>query len=153
MYKRGIITISISLLIFLLASLSATVISSVMRETIEVESRIQASLDNSKARLLMISSANIWTKFLTDNGAFWDEIQYSNVGSILKDSGPVTGFSLDDYIKINLNDSERTIQYSLTSTTTVYESVERFITVSMDVFKNGQKTAFGGSFDFGWPGF
>lgn len=153
MHRKGIITISIALLIFLLASLSSIIISSVMKETIDVESRVHASLDNSKARLFMISAANIWTKFLTDNGALWDDIQYSNVGSIQKDSGPVTGFSIDDYIKINLGDSEKIILYSLSSTTTIYESVERYITINMDVLRNGQKTPFGGSFDFGWPGF
>lgn len=156
MYKKGIISISIALLIFLLASLSALVISSVMRETLEVEARIQDSLNSSKARLSMISNANIWRKFLTDNGGFWDEIQYdlqNPAGAPATVTSLVLNVSGDDYIKVNINNSERTINYSVVSTTTQYSKIDRYIKVNMNVSVNGQITPYGGSFDFGWPGF
>lgn len=153
MYRRGIITISIALLIFLLASLSALVISGVMKEVIEVESRVQSSLNSSKARLTMISNANIWRKFLTDNGGYWDEIQYDFQTA----QGTVTSLVLtssgDDYIKINIHNSEKTINYTTVSTTTQHSKLDRYIRVNMDVFIDGKKTTFGGSFDLGWPGF
>lgn len=153
MYRSGMISISIALLIFLLASLSALVISGVMKEVIEVETRVQSSLNSSKARLTMISNANIWRKFLTDNGGYWDEIQYEFQTS----QGTVTSLVLtstgDDYIKININNSEKTINYSIVSTTTQYSKFDRYIRVNMDVFINGKKTVFGGLFDLGWPGF
>lgn len=153
MYRSGMISISIALLIFLFASLSALVISGVMKEVIEVETRVQSSLNSSKARLTMISNANIWRKFLTDNGGYWDEIQYE----FQTTQGTVTSLVLtstgDDYIKININNSEKTINYSIVSTTTQYSKFDRYIRVNMDVFINGKKTVFGGLFDFGWPGF
>jgi len=153
MYRSGMISISIALLIFLFASLSALVISGVMKEVIEVETRVQSSLNSSKARLTMISNANIWRKFLTDNGGYWDEIQYE----FQTTQGTVTSLVLtstgDDYIKININNSEKTINYSIVSTTTQYSKFDRYIRVNMDVFINGKKTVFGGLFDLGWPGF
>ncbi len=153
MYRKGMISISIALLIFLLASLSALVISGVMKEVIEVESRVQSSLNSSKARLTMISNANIWRKFLTDNGGYWDEIQYD----FQTTQGTVTSLVLtssgDDYIKINISNSEKTINYTIVSTTTQHSKLDRYIRVNMDVFINGKKTVFGGLFDLGWPGF
>ncbi|HOJ94450.1 MAG TPA: hypothetical protein PK390_04365 [Fervidobacterium nodosum] len=151
-YRSGIISISIAFLIFLLASLSAVVLSGIMREVIEVESRVQNSLDSSKSKLMITSAANIWTKFLTDNGGQWDNIQYPIEENITNNS-IVTSILMNDYIKVNLGNSERTINYTLNSTTTSYSKYERVITVKMDIIKNNQKTQFGGSVDFGWPGY
>lgn len=152
MYKRGVISISVALLIFLLASLSTFLISGILKEVIEVESRVQSSLNSSKARLMMISNANIWTKFLTDNGGFWDEIQYDFQNT----EGTVTCIDFrnnSDYVRINIGNSEKVTNYSVVATTTQFSKIDRYIRVNMEVLINGEKTPFGGQFDFGWPGF
>lgn len=146
--RRGIVSISIALLIFLLASLSTLLISGVMREVVEVENKIQDSLGSSMSRLLMISNSNIWTKFLTDNGGVWDSIQYD----YLTTGGTVTTLTLSNYVKINFGNSERVINYTVNSSTTQHSKIDRYIKVNMSVFINGQESQFGGSFDFGWPG-
>lgn len=146
--RQGIISISIALLIFLLASLSTLLISGIMKEVIEVENRIKDSLNNSISRISMISVSNVWTKFLTDNGGVWDSIQYD----YLTTAGTVTEFNFDNYVKINIGNSERTINYKVKSMTTQHSKFDRYIKVNMSVFINGLESQFGGSFDFGWPG-
>lgn len=146
--REGIVSISVALLIFLLASLSTILISGIMKEVIEVENRISDSLNNSVSRLVMISNSNIWTKFLTVNGGVWDSIQYDYTVP----SGTVTALSFNNYLKINIGGSERTINYTVNSTTTQHSKFDRYIKVNMSVLINGIESEFGGSFDFGWPG-
>lgn len=146
--REGIVSISIALLIFLLASLSTILISGVMKEVIEVENRISDSLNNSLSRLTMISNSNIWTKFLTVNGGAWDSIQYDYTLS----SGTVTALTLNNYVRIRIGGSGRTIDYTVNSTTTQHSKFDRYIKVNMSVLINGVESEFGGSFDFGWPG-
>jgi len=149
--KKGLINLSIALLLFVFASLSALVMVNILKDVVNIENRIIDSIDNSYSTILTVSAANIWRKFLTDNAAYWDYIQSED------NPASSTNFKLNGYIKLNFSaKNEKTYNYSLSSTTTVYRFSEKYINVIFDISKKTKdsenKLPFSSSFDFGWPG-
>ncbi|AMW32877.1 hypothetical protein SAMN04488510_11645 [Fervidobacterium changbaicum] len=150
-FREGIINISVALLLLLLSSIAAVMISGVMKEVLDISQRVEASIDSQKSRIAIMSAANIWSRFLTENGGLWDNIQ--PVDAI---GNPKVGSALiidDDYLKVNLAGSERIINYIIESTTVMHSVEDKYISVEFGLKKDGEKLPFGATFDFGWPGF
>ena len=150
--KRGIINISVALLLLLLSSVAALMISGVMKEVLDISSRVEASLDSVVSRIFIMSSSNIWAKFLTDNGGYWDSIQ-PEPNSSKPQPKPSTLLIDGYYLKINFGNFERTINYSIDSKTVMHSKFDKYISVEFGISKNGQELPFGAIFEFGWPGF
>ncbi|WP_448379163.1 hypothetical protein [Fervidobacterium sp.] len=146
--KKGIINISIALLLLVLSSVAALTIAGVMKEVLDISSRVEASLDSTVSRIFMMSSANIWAKFLTDNGGYWDSI-HPEIPQARPSTLAIEGY----YLKVNFGDFERTINYVINSHTVTQSKFDKYISVEFSIVKNGQKLPFGAVFDFGWPGF
>jgi len=146
--KKGIINISIALLLLLLSSVASLMIAGVMKEVLDISSRVEASLDSAVSRIFIMSSANIWAKFLTDNGGYWDSIQ-PEIPQARPSTLAIDGY----YLKVNFGDFERTINYVINSHTVMQSKFDKYISVEFNILKNGQELPFGAVCDFGWPGF
>ncbi|ANE42037.1 hypothetical protein IM42_01280 [Fervidobacterium sp. SC_NGM5_O18] len=95
-----------------------------------------------------MSSANIWAKFLTDNGGYWDSI-HPEIPQARPSTLTIDGY----YLKVNFGDFERTIKYIIDCHTVTQSKFDKYISVEFKLLKNRQELPFGAVFDFGWPGF
>ncbi|MDK2886708.1 MAG: hypothetical protein PWP54_1271 [Thermosipho sp. (in: thermotogales)] len=143
--KKGLVNITMALILLLFSSFVVLIISPLMKETIEIEQRTFESIENTFSKILFISTANMWKKFLTDNAAFWDEIQSSEGNS------KYTQINFDSYIKYKFY-SEKNVTYLVNSTTTSYVFVDKYISTISEIKRNGLKLPYKTTFEFGWPG-
>jgi len=150
--RRGIISISIALLLLTLSSVAALMIAGVMKEVLDISSRVESSLDTAMSRIVVMSAANIWAKFLTDNGGYWDSIQ-PEPSAMIPQPRPSTLVVNGNYLKLDFAEAEKTINYVVNSKTVMHSKFDKYISVEFRVVKNGQELPFGAVFDFGWPGF
>ncbi|OOC43525.1 hypothetical protein [Thermosipho sp. 1074] len=143
--KKGFLNISVGIVLIFFSAVSALLLSYLSRDAIHVQEKVLESIDNTYTKIMYVSGANIWKKFLTENAAFWDYIQ--------KESDPYKNTSLvfNTNFKYNLN-STREVVYTLVSTTTTYVYVDKYINVIFELKKDGKIIDQGISFDFGWPG-
>lgn len=146
--KKGLLNISVGIILIFFSSISALLISYLLSDAIDIRKKTIEAIDHSYSKILSISGANIWKKFLTDNGAYWDFIQSESEET----NKANTQLVFNSYIKYNLIGNDSTINYTVVSTTTTYIYSEKYINVVLEFFKNGIKQPIGMSIDFGWPG-
>ncbi|ODN30483.1 hypothetical protein [Fervidobacterium thailandense] len=147
--KKGIITISVALIILIISSISVLFLSGIMREIFQTEQRITESIENSYSRLLILSGTNIWQYFLSINAAYWDYIRTAD------DTGPTalnTEISFNTAINFGFQRSSTT-NYTLSSLTVFHEGAQKLMSVRFNIIKNGQPYPYSAVVDFGWPGF
>ncbi|SHH28935.1 hypothetical protein [Thermosipho atlanticus] len=143
--KRGLVNISMALILLLFSSFVALIISPLMKEAIEIEQRTFESIENTYSKILFLSTANMWKKFLTDNAAFWDDIQSSD------GNATYTELNFNSYLKYRFS-TEKNISYLVTSTTTSYIFVSKYISTIADIKRDGSELPYKTTFEFGWPG-
>ncbi|MBB6062288.1 hypothetical protein HNP65_000710 [Thermosipho japonicus] len=149
--KKGIINISLGIILIFFSALSALLLSYLFKDAINVEKKIIETVDNTYSKILYISGANIWRKFLTENAAYWDDIQAEFEDASISGNSTRTQMVLNTYLEYNLG-SKKKYDYTLVSTTTTYIFEEKYINVIFEILKNEAQLSKGMSFDFGWPG-
>ncbi|ABR30760.1 hypothetical protein SU69_04590 [Thermosipho melanesiensis] len=143
--KKGFLNISIGIILIFFSVISSVLLSYLLKDALHIQEKVLETVDNTYTKIMFISGANVWKKFLTDNAAFWDYIQSES------DFQKNTTFTWNAKFKYNLN-TYREINYTLLSTTTVYIYVDKYINVIFGLKKDGKGILQGVSFDFGWPG-
>lgn len=147
--KKGIVTISVALVIFVISSISVLFLSGIMKELFQAEQRISESIENSYSRLLILSGTNIWQYFLSINAAYWDYIRTAD------DTGPTalnTEISFSASINFGLQRTSAS-NYTVSSLTVFHEGAQKLMSVRFNIIKNGQTYPYSAVVDFGWPGF
>jgi hypothetical protein len=91
-----------------------------------------------------MSSANIWAKFLTDNGGYWDSI-LPEIPQVRPSTLTIDGY----YLEVSFGDFERTIKYMIDCHTVTQSKFDKYISVEFNLLKNRQELPFGAVFDFG----
>ncbi|MBO8161230.1 MAG: hypothetical protein H0Z24_06295 [Thermosipho sp. (in: Bacteria)] len=143
--RKGLVNITMALILLLFSSFVALIMSPLIKEAIQIEQRTFESLENTFSKVMFVSTANIWKKFLTDNAAYWDEIQSSD------NKSKYTRIDFNSYLKYNFF-SEKIFNYTISSTTTSYVFVDKYISTFTDIKKGGLKLPYKTTFEFGWPG-
>lgn len=147
--KKGIVTISVALVILVISSISVLFLSGIMKELFQAERRITESIENSYSRLLILSGTNIWQHFLSINAAYWDYIRTAD------DTGPTalnTEISFNAAINFGLQRTSAS-NYIVNSITIFHEGTQKLMSVQFSIIKNGQPYPYSAVVDFGWPGF
>jgi len=72
--KSGIVNIGVAIVLMLFATIISLMLSYVLKEAVFIENRVMENIDNVYSKIIYISGANLWRKFLTDNAVQWDEV-------------------------------------------------------------------------------
>ncbi len=150
--KKGIISISIALILFAFASLSALLLSQIMKEVLEIDQRVAESIDNSFSKIVIISHSNIWKQYLALNAAHWELLQKE----IEQSNNNYSSHTFTTTLSIKLPSFSSPVNYVYTSasTTTAYfdstNHVEKYMNVVFKLRKNNVSLPFGAEIGFGW---
>ncbi|EKF49963.1 hypothetical protein H17ap60334_02678 [Thermosipho africanus H17ap60334] len=107
--KKGIINISLGIILIFFSALSALLLSYLFKDAINVEKKIIETVDNTYSKILYISGANIWRKFLTENAAYWDDIQAEFEDASISGNSTRTQLVLNTYLEYNLGSKKNMI--------------------------------------------
>ncbi|ABQ47624.1 hypothetical protein Tpet_1618 [Thermotoga petrophila RKU-1] len=131
-----------TIVLMLFSTIISLMLSYVLKEAVFIENRVIENIDNVYSKIIYISGANLWRKFLTDNAAQWDEVH--------TEPSTFTQISFEFDLSSNFL-SERFDHYTLVSTSTLYVYEEEIVNAFFEIVKNGKKLPHGASFSFGWP--
>jgi hypothetical protein len=137
--KSGIVNIGVAIVLMLFATIISLMLSYVLKEAVFIENRVMENIDNVYSKIIYISGANLWRKFLTDNAVQWDEVH--------SEPSTFTQVSFEFDLSSNFL-SERFDRYILASTSTLYIYEEEIVNVFFEIIRNGKKLSQAFAWDF-----
>ncbi len=142
---KGSVNIPLALILLAFAILSSIVLNGIIKDVVDTDQRLTEYLDRTYSRIIIMSHANIWKKFLSENIAFWDLIHNNETATVKTSSR----FS-ESKLEIKLSNFADSLMSTYESVSVSEHREEMYLVVSYKMIKNGQTIPFSAELGFGW---